>query len=550
LTTVAEPELAAPPAVSGRPSSVVFAQTARAAGRSAVLWGYVFGAFVASSAWSYATIYKSQAQRDRLAATFGANKASAALFGPAPGLQTVAGFTVLKVSMTLMIVGSVWGLLTSTRLLRGEEDAGRWDLLLAGQTTRRGATTRALGGLAVAGAVLWVLTSLITAVVGISSRVDIHPGAAMFLAVALASPAVMFLAVGSLTSQLAPTRRAAASFGAVVLGISYGLRMIGDAGVGLHWLTWLSPLGWVEELSPLTSSNPWPLLLIAAFALVVSLAAVRLAGARDVGASVIPDRAESAPKLGMLGSAAGLNVRLLRATALGWMAALAVTGLLFGLVAKGAGETLSGSSLREAFGKLGATGGGVVAYLGITFLMVAALIGFVAAGQVGAARGEEAEGRLDHLLVRPLARSRWLGGRLVLAVGLIVVSGCVAGLFAWLGAASQDTGVGLASLLSAGLNAAAPALFFLGLGTFLLGVWPRAAGVGVYAVLAWSLLIELVGGIGALSHWLLDTSVFHHVAAAPATPTDWAAVAEVAGIGVVGATVGLLAFRRRDLVST
>jgi ABC-2 type transport system permease protein len=335
-----------------------------------------------------------------------------------------------------------------------------------------------------------------------------------------------------------------------VLGISYGLRMIGDAGVGLHWLTWLSPLGWVEELSPLTSSNPWPLLLIAGFTLVVSLAAVRLASARDVGASLMPDRAERAPKLGLLRSASGLNVRLTRATAVTWIVVVALTGLLFGLVAKGAGETLSGSSLQQAFGKLGATGGGVAAYLGVTFLMVAALIGFVAAGQIGAARSEESEGRLDHLLARPQSRTGWLVGRLCFAVAVIVASGCIAGLFTWLGSRSQSAGVGLGSLLSAGVNATAPALFFLGLGTFLLGVWPRAAATGVYALLAWSLLIELVGGIGALSHWLLDTSVFHHVAAAPATPTDWAAVAVVAGIGVVAAVVGLLAFRRRDLVST
>jgi ABC-2 type transport system permease protein len=547
---VVEMDLSSGATAYGRPASVVFGKTARAAGRSGALWGYVFGAFVASSAWSYTTVYTTQADRDQLARTFGANKASAALFGPAPDLQTVDGFIVLKVSMTLMIIGSIWGVMTSSRLLRGDEDAGRWDLLLAGQTTRRTATRQALGGFALASVVLWALTALITAVVGLSAKVNVDPGQAMFLALALVSPAVMFLAVGALTSQLAPTRRAAAGYGAVVLGISYGLRMIGDAGVRSHWLTWLSPLGWVEELSPLTSSNPWPLLLIAAFTLVVSAAAVHLSGARDVGASLIPDRIERAPKLALLRSASTLNVRLMRATAVSWMVALAVTGLLFGVVAKEAGETLTGSSLQQAFGKLGATGGGVAAYLGVTFLIAAVLIGFVAAGQVGAARDEEAEGRLDHLLARNLSRSGWLLRRLWVAVALILASGCVVGLFTWFGASSQSARVGLGPLLGAGINATAPALFFLGIGTLLLGVWPRAAGVGVYVVLAWSLLIELVGGIGALSHWLLDTSVFHHVAAAPAAPTDWAAVALVAGIGVLAAAIGLLAFGRRDLVNS
>ena len=57
-----------------RAATVVARRTARAAGRSGVLWGYVFGAFVASAAWSYTTIYKTQVEREPLAA---GNSASA-----------------------------------------------------------------------------------------------------------------------------------------------------------------------------------------------------------------------------------------------------------------------------------------------------------------------------------------------------------------------------------------------------------------------------------------------------------------------------------------
>ena len=122
-----------------RPGTVVGRLTASRAVRSGSLWGLIFGVAIASSQISYTTIYKTQAERDALAAAYGSNKATSALFGPAPQLQTVAGFTVFKISMTLMILGAVWGLLLSTKLLRGEEDDGRWDLLLSGQTTRSGA---------------------------------------------------------------------------------------------------------------------------------------------------------------------------------------------------------------------------------------------------------------------------------------------------------------------------------------------------------------------------------------------------------------------------
>jgi len=536
------------PARSGRyPGWVVAGLTARRAVRSGALWGYIFGAFVASSALSYSTIYKTQAEREHLAKAFALNNASRALLGPAPQLQTVAGFTVFKTFMTLMILGAVWGLLTSTRLLRGEEDAGRWELLLSGQTTRRGAAAQALVGLAAGVFMLWAITSVITIVIGRSSNVDIAAGPALYFAVALLASAVMFLAVGALASQLAPTRRQAAAYAAAVLGASYAARMVADSGTGLHWLIWISPLGWIEQLQPLTAPEPLALLPIIAFTAVSAAIAVHLAGGRDVGASTLPDRATSDPHVRLLFGPVGLAIRTLRPVAIGWWVAIALTGLLTGLVAKAAGATISGTSVQEIFRRLGAPGVGTNAFLGVSFLIVGVLVAFVAAGQMTAAGGEESAGRLDHLLVRPLSRPSWLLGRLLVAVVVLVASGLIAGVFMWLGTATQHSGVGVASLVGAGLNVVPPSLCVLGIGALAFGLRPRAASVVMYGLLGWSLLVELVGGIGALSHYVLDTSVFHQMASAPAVPANWEANAVMAGIGVVSAGIGALAFQGRDL---
>ncbi len=529
------------------PRTVVFGQTARKASRSGVIWGYIFGIAVASSAISYTTIYKTQAQRSALAAAYGSNKATSALFGPAPDLQTVAGFTVFKISMTLIILGAVWGLLTSTRLLRGEEESGRWELMLAGQTTRRGATVQALVGLGSGVLVLWALAAVVTILVGLDSKVDIGAGPSLFFALALVATAVMFLAVGVLTSQLGATRRQAASYAAVFLGLAYAVRMIADVGVGLHGLIWASPLGWVEELQPLTAPQPLALVPIVGFTAVLAVIAVRLAGRRDVGASIVPDRATSSPHLGLLTGPTGLAIRMTRPTVVGWWVAIAVSGLLYGLIAKSAGRTISGSSVHKVFSKLGAPGTGAEAVLGVCFLVLAVLVAFVGVGQLTAARSEESDGRLDHLLVRPVSRTRWLGGRLVVAFAVLLVSGVGAGVFAWLGAASQHAGVSFATLVEAGLNLVPPALAILGIGVLAFGIHPRLVSVVVYTFLGWSLLIVIVGGIGAVSRWVLDTSVFHQMASAPAVSPHWEANGIMTGLGCVAALFGWLAFRRRDL---
>ena len=68
-----------------------------------------------------------------------------------------------------------------------------------------------------------------------------------------------------------------------------------------------------------------------------------------------------------------------------------------------------------------------------------------------------------------------------------------------------------------------------------------------YVLLAWSLLVVIIGDIGATSHWLLDTSVFHQMASAPAVSPHWEANGVMTAIGAVSALIGVIAFNRRDL---
>jgi ABC-2 type transport system permease protein len=533
--------------VGRSPGTVVLRHTARRAVRSAALWGCVFGAFVASTAWSYSSLYRTSAQRQALASAFGANRATIALFGPAPMLQTSAGFTVLKTFLTLTVVGAVWGLLTGTRLLRGEEDTGRWDLYLAGATTRGRATAQAVVGLVAGVAVLWAVTAAVVVVAGRSGRIAIAPGAALFFATALVSGALLFVAIGALTSQLGATRRRAAGYAGAVLGASYALRMVADSGTGLHGLIWLTPLGWVENLQPLTSPRPWPLVPIVACTVVLGLAAVQLAAHRDAGSSTIPAHDRSEPRLRLLGGAAGLTVRLTRPTVVAWAVAIGASGLLFGFVVHTAAGSISDSSLRDVLARLGAAGSADASFLGACFLVVAVLLGFVAAGLVAAARTEELEGRLDPLMARSVSRATWLGARLVVAAAALVACALVGGVATLVGALGGGAAVDAGAVMGAALNTVPPAICILGLGALAYGVAPRSATLVVYALVTWSVLVDVVGGVGALNHWVADTSVFHQMAAAPAAPADVTAIAVLLLVGVAGSLAGCAGLARRDL---
>ncbi|MHB8294688.1 MAG: hypothetical protein ACYDH5_08715 [Acidimicrobiales bacterium] len=537
------------PTPAGRwPNATVGLRTARKALRSGVLWGFAFGLTVASSALGYASAYKTPAQRERFAALFTSNAGLAAINGPAHGLYRVAGYTAWKSFMTLIVVGSVWGLLAGARLMRGEEDAGRWELLLAGQTTPRRAAGQALAGLGAGLVALWTLTALITVAVGRFPKVHIAAGPALYFATALVAAPAMFLAAGALASQLAATRRQAASYAGAALGLAYALRLLADSGTGLTWLRWVSPLGWVEALRPLALPRPLAFLPIAGLTALLGGLALWLAGRRDLGEGVLADRSATKDHLRLVGGPLGLAARLVRPAVAGWAAGIGAMALVMGLVAKQSGGVLTSSpSVEGVVSRLGVRGAGAADYLGFVFLMVAVMVALLAAGQVSAARGEEADGRVDHLVVRPVSRSAWLAGRVGLATAAVLAAGLIAGLFAWLGAASQGSGAGFGSLLEAGINLAPPALFILGVGVCAMGLWPRAATAVTYGVLAWSFLVEVVGASVNASHWLLDTSVLHQMAPSPAVAPDWASAGALVALGAVAAVVGGVAFARRDL---
>lgn len=535
-------------APAGRyPATVLARQVARRAVRSGALWGLVFGLFIFVQTHAYTSTYKTQAARDQLARAYGSNTAMNALLGSERAVNTVAGFASWRFIGILGILGSIWGLLTSTRLMRGEEEAGRYDLLLAGQTTRRHAGGQALAGLGAGLLALFVLTALGVIVTGRPPSVGFSLGQCLYFSVTLVAGAAMFLAIGALASQLASTRRRAAAMAGVVFGVAYALRMVADTNQGLHWLMWLSPLGWVEETRPLTDPNPVALLPVLVLLIAVTAATLHLAGTRDVGAASLPGRDSSQPHLALLGGSAGLAVRLMRPVALGWLFAVAAFAVLIGTTAESSAKDATGSQgIGQAIGRLGGHGSLVADDLGLTFLILVLLIALISAGQITAMRTEEAGGYLENLLVRPVSRASWFAGRLGLSALVLLTAGLLAGIGAWAGAASQHSGVRFGSLVAAGLNVVPPGLFLLGLGALVLGAWPRRTSTVVYGYLAWSFLIEFAGGVVHTSHWLLDTSIFFHMVPAPAASPDWSSMAIITGLGIGGAVLGGILLSRRD----
>jgi ABC-2 type transport system permease protein len=530
--------------------------TGRRAARAGALWGLVFGLYVYDNAFAFDSIAPTAARRDVLLGSMARNAGLKALLGDTYRITTLGGFTEWRGIGVTVLVASVWGLMAATRMLRGEEAAGRWELFLAGLTTQRRATASALAGLGAGVLAMYVLTALLTVLVGARPDVGFSVGRSLLFAVAVTSGAAMFAAVGAVASEVMPTRARAAGVSAAVFGAAFMLRALGDASSSAHWLVYVSPLGWVEQLRPLAGAQPLWLLPIFGLVAVCAVATVLLAD-RDLGDSLLADKATARPRLALLGSPLSLALRLSWAAIAGWLTITVVAALLYGSLAKSTGQAFASSStLRKFTGQLTHVAqrqlqlAGTRVFAGIIFLILMTLIMAYVASALGKVREEEAEGYLDNLVVRAVSRQRWLSGRAGLILAVLVAAGILGAAAFWAAAASQHAGLSFHEMLLAGINSAAPAALLLGIGLLAFGFIPRLTTVVCWGIVAWAFLLDMLGSAVKVNHWLMDTSLLYHPALAPAVSPNWRIVGTYLALGCAAALLGGWRFTQRDLQSS
>ena len=170
-------------------------------------------------------------------------------------------------------------------------------------------------------------------------------------------------------------------------------------------------------MRPFTGAHPIVLLLAAAATVLLLTAAARIAAGRDIGTGVLPARESAEPRLGLLSSPLAQALRSERGSLIVGSQASARFAYITGVIAKSTSPRESpracNARSQSSAPARSSTPTGYLAFVFIFFVLAVSL--FVCA-QIGAARHEEADERLETLLALPVSRRRWLGGRLVLAV--------------------------------------------------------------------------------------------------------------------------------------
>ncbi|MGD0455395.1 MAG: polyketide antibiotic transporter [Solirubrobacteraceae bacterium] len=506
-------------------------------------FGYLFAIYAYIQPAGFRHTYPTVSDRLAFAHSFAGNDALRLFYGYPYNPVTVGGYAAWRVGGTLAIAAAAFGVLAAVRALRTEEDTGRMELILTGAIGRGMAYASAMVAIAACVVVLW-LAQLAGYIAG-----GLPAGESAYLALATTSVVPVFVGVGALVSQLAPTRRLALELSSATVGLFLLLRVIADTSSGAAWLRWATPLGWAEELRPFTGARPLVLALPAVSTVLLLAAAARIAAGRDVGTGLLPANDTAEPRLRLLSSPVAQALRGERGSLSVWLISTGAFAFILGMVSTSISSAGISKSIQREVAKLGSgsilTPTGYLAFVFIFFILVVSLF---ACAQISAAREEEAEQRLETLLAEPLGRVGWLSGRLALAAAAAAALAMLAGLLTWVGAASQGAGISLARMLEAGANCLPVALLFLGVAALAYALVPRASAGIVYTLVAVAFLWDLVGSLLGVPRWLVELTPFQHVGLVPTQPFRGQAAAIMVAIGALAALAALAVFRRRDLI--
>jgi len=527
----------------GGPGSALVARAFRDGRVLTVVFTYLFAVYSFIQPIGYRRVYTTAPSREAFARGFATNPGLRLLYGEPHDVATVSGYTAWRVGGVLAIAAAVFGLLAAVRALRGEEEAGRAELMLAGIVSRRTVYLSAMAAIGAATLILWAAEFAGFAFAGLAL------GGSAYLALATASVIPVIAGIGALASQLAATRRIALEMAGGAVGVFLLLRVVADTVAGAGGLRWLTPLGWAEEMRPFAGPRPAVLLLPAAASALLLVTAARLGAARDLGSGLLPER-RGGSGLRLLSSPAAQALRGQRDTLVAWAVSVAVFAFILGVVSSSVSSSGIPAGVSRQIAKLGTgTITTPAGYLSFVFLIYVLGVSLFCCAQIGAARREEAGQQLETLLALPVGRTGWLTGRLVLAAAAAAVIALLAGLLTWAGVAAGGTSVSVGQMLEAGANCLPAAMLYLGVAALAYAAVPRASAAIGYGFLVLTFLWQAVGALLGAPSWLVGLTPFAHIGLVPAEPFRATAAVVMIAIGVAAAAAGLAVFRRRDLIA-
>lgn len=483
-------------------------------------------------------------------------------------IATPGGYATWKYGPTILIL-ALWPLLVCSRMLRGEEERGSLDALLALPRGRWRVVLEKLAAMWSALLLMGLIIALLALAGGSASGADFGVGGALLFSLNLVLICGFFGSLALLLSQFTRERRIASGLTGGLLVLSIVLDMVHRVIPGTDWLSRLSPVYYYTLSKPFIPSygtNPGALLGLLALNVVVSGVAAWLFVGRDVGGVValpaflrLPQRSPQPARAlpvndWSLRSLYTRSLRMIAVSTCWWTLGIAGFAAWMVVIARQTESQLAtlyrSSPLLKDF--VTRVGGGDLAtnatLLSAVYLLLPLLLMAFAVTQANRWAADEEDGRLELVLATPQPRLRLLLGRFaalttaVVAIGLLTLAAAAV--------ASVATGLALdgGHLAAATLSIIPLGLLMAAFG-YLLSGWLRTAldtGLLSFVLVLW-FFISFIGPDLQWSDAVLRLSAIYYYGTPLLHGLPLLDMLGVLAVGALALVVAAARFVRKDI---
>ncbi len=507
------------------------------------LWLVPLIAVTVIIAYVFTNMYPTAIERQALGATL-RNPAMTAMVGPGYGLDNYTFGALLSHEMLLMtaVVVGLMNILLLSRHTRSNEEDGQLELMRSLPVGRLSNLLAVLLMMFSANLVLAVSTAVSLLMLNIES-IDFE--GSLVYGFALGAVGMVFASITAVFNQLSQSSRGAIGLSIAFLVLAYIARAIGD--LSSETLSLLSPLGLILRTQAFVSNDWWPIAVSIVIAFVLALIALYLNAIRDMGSSFLPTRAGKPHASRMLTNPLGLAFRLQRTGLISWAVGMFVLGASYGSVL---GE------METFFESVGFIQDLIVQQTGFTLMeqfipvlmSVMGIFGTIPALMaVLKVKGEETNGRLEHILSKSVSRNRLLSGYVLLAIITSVVSLGLAGIgLGGMGISTIDEPMPITLFLKSAM-VYLPALWvMIGLAVLLIGWAPRLTSL-IWLYVAFSFIVNYFGELFEFPLWLQQLTPYGYVARVPVEAINYVDVTLLIATAALLMFIGFIGFNRRDI---
>lgn len=511
-----------------------------------IIWVIGLGLF----SGGFVPVFKELAQGQGLIGMFETlqNPAMVSMVGPTP-VEIATDYTIgAMYAHEMLLFCSLFAIIVSILHVvshtRKEEDLGLTELVRSFQVGRQA------GSLATMIEVVFIniLLALFIFVLMISFGVNtITVMGALLFGVTVGMAGIMGAAIALMMAQIMPTSSAATGSSLAIIGLFYIVRASTD--ISNVNFSMFNPLGWTYLTFPFTENNWLPVIFAFVFSMVVVIVAFRLEGARDLGASYLPQREGRASAKKSLLSVRGLFLKLNKGIIISWLIAFVVLGVAYGSIYGDMQAFLDSNELMQQM-FTHANYSIEESFTAMLMTVMVSLVAILPIAIVNKLFAEENRLHLSQIFATKVTRGQLYWTTISLAivsstVGILLAAG---GLGATaIAVMDGHPTIDMLDFLVAGYNLFPFVLFITSLAALALG-WGPNLGKLVYIYLTYSFLLNYFGGLLDVPEWLSKTAMQNWLPQMPMENFNGLVFTVIILISVTLIIVGFFGYRNRDMI--